>query len=137
MRPPLLGLAFFTLVGGLACGGSADSGTGPDAGPNLDGTYDLTTVDNKTLPVAFADSSLKGGRLVMSDSGWSQVSVVEYKAGGTTGGDTLKLGGFWVASGPNLTLFDFGSSTTYTGTYTSTGITLTTKTATLLSYTKQ
>ena len=58
MRPPLLGLAFFTLVGGLACGGSSDSGTGPDAGPNLDGTYDLTTVDNKTLPVAFADSSL-------------------------------------------------------------------------------
>ena len=137
MRAPLLGLALFTLVCGLACGGSSDSGTGPNAGPNLDGTYDLTTVDNKTLPVAFADSSLKGGRLVMSDSGWSQVSVVEYKTGGTAGGDTLKLGGFWVASGTNLTLFDFGSSTTYTGTYTSTGITLTTKTATLLSYTKQ
>jgi hypothetical protein len=133
MRAPLLGLALFT----LACGGSSDSGTGPNTGPNLNGTYDLTTVDNKSLPVAFADSSLKGGRLVMSDSGWSQLSVVEYKAGGSAGGDTLKLGGFWVASGTNLTLFDFGSSTTYTGTYSSTGITLTTKTATLLSYTKQ
>jgi len=133
MRFPLLGLALFT----LACGGSSDSSTGLNTGPNLNGTYDLTTVDNKSLPVAFADSSLKGGRLVMSDSGWSQISVVEYKAGGTAGGDTLKLGGFWVASGTNLTLFDFGSSTTYTGTYASTGITLTTKTATLLSYTKQ
>ena len=133
MRAPLLGLTLFA----LACGGSSDSSTGLNTGPNLKGTYDLTTVDNQSLPVAFADSTLKGGRLVMSDSGWSQLSVVLYKAGGSADGDTLKLGGFWVASGSDLTLFDFGNSTTYTGTYTSTGITLTTKTATLLGYTKQ
>ena len=134
MRRPLLALTLFTLA--AACGGSSDSGTGPGLGSSLNGTYTLKTVDNKALPVAFADSSLTGGQLVMSDSGWSQISVVLYNAGGSANGDTLKLGGFWVANGPNLTFFDAGNSTTYTGTYTSTGINLTTKTATLLSYSK-
>mgnify|MGYP006951350582 CR=1 FL=1 len=82
MRAPLLGLTLFT----LACGGSSDSSTGLNTGPNLKGTYDLTTVNNQSLPVAFADSTLKGGQLVMSDSGWSQLSVVLYKAGGSADG---------------------------------------------------
>jgi hypothetical protein len=129
MRAPLLGLALLT----LACG--SDSGTGPD-GLDLDGTYVLKTVDNKGLPVAFADSSIVSGQLVVSDSGWSQISVVLYAAGGSAGGDTLKLAGFWSAAGNNLTFFDFGNNTTYTGTYTGTGINLTTKTSTLLSYSK-
>ena len=133
MRRSLLALTLFTLA---ACGGSSDSGTGPGLGSALNGTYTLKAVDNKTLPVAFADSTLTGGQLVMSDSGWSQISVVLYKAGGSANGDTLKLAGFWSANGPNLTFFDAGSTTTYTGTYTSTGINLTTKTATLLSYSK-
>ena len=129
MRTPLLGLVLLT----LACG--SDSGTGPN-GLNLNGTYVLKTVDNKNLPVAFADSTLQSGELVMSDSGWSQVSVVLYKAGGSANGDTLKLAGFWSAKGNDLTFFDFGNTTTYTGTYTGTGINLNTKTATLLSYSK-
>ena len=129
MRAPLLGLALLT----LACG--SDSGTGPD-GLDLNGTYVLKGVDNKGLPVAFADSSIVSGQLVVSDSGWSQISVVMYQAGGSTGGDTLKLAGFWSAAGSNLTFFDFGNTTTYTGTYTGTGINLTTKTSTLLSYSK-
>ena len=133
MRRPLFILALATLA---ACGSSSDSGTGPGLGSALNGTYALTRVDNKPLPVAFADSTLKGGQLVMSDSGWSQISVVLYAAGGSAEGDTLKLSGFWVASGANLTFFDAGNSTTYTGTYSSTGINLTTKTATLLSYSK-
>ena len=129
MRRPLLALALFTLA---AC--DSDSGTGP--GPSLNGTYTLVRVDNKVLPVAFADSSLLSGRLVMTDSGWSQVSVVQYVAGGTPGGDTLKLAGFWAASGNNLTLWDFGINALYTGTFSSTEIILTTKTATVLSYSK-
>jgi hypothetical protein len=129
MRRPLLALALFTLA---AC--DSDSGTGPGLG--LNGTYKLTTVDNKTLPVAFADSSLLSGQLVMTDSGWSQVSVVQYAAGGTAGGDSLKLAGFWAASGNNLTFWDQGINTQYTGTFSSTEISLTTKTATVLSYAK-
>ncbi|MFL5618005.1 MAG: hypothetical protein ACJ79A_06355 [Gemmatimonadaceae bacterium] len=129
MRAPLLGLALLT----LACG--SDSGTGPD-GLNLNGTYVLKTVDSKTLPVAFTDSSIVSGQLVVSDSGWSQISVVQYKTGGSATGDTLKLAGFWAASGNNLTFYDFGNTTTYTGTYTGTGINLNTKTSTLLSYSK-
>jgi len=131
MRVSLLALALLTLA---ACGGSSDS-TGP-SGPNLNGTYTLRSVDNKTLPVAFPDSSLLSGELVVSDSGWTQTSVVLYKAGGSANGDTLKLAGFWTANGSNLTLFDLSNTTTYTGSYTSTGINLTTKTATLLSYSK-
>ena len=132
MRRSLLALTLFTLA---ACGGS-DSGTGPGLGSSLNGTYTLKTVDNKTLPVAFADSSLLSGRLVMTDSGWSQVSVVQYVAGGSAGGDSLKLSGFWAASGNNLTFWDAGINTQYTGTFSSSEITLTTKTATVLSYSK-
>ena len=129
MRVPLLGLALLT----LACG--SDSGTGPN-GLNLDGTYVLKTADGKNLPVAYADSSIVSGQLVMSDSGWSQITVVLYKAGGSATGDTLKLSGWWAAQGNDLTLFDNGNSTQYTGTYTGTAINLNTKTATLLSYSK-
>ena len=131
MRVALLSLALVALA---ACDNSSDTGTGP--GSSLNGTYDLKTVDNKVLPVAFTDSSLVSGRLTMTDSGWSQISVVKYAVGGSADGDTLKLAGFWAASGTNLTFYDFGNTTTYTGTYTSTGINLTTKTATLLGYSK-
>lgn len=133
MRRLLPVLTFATLA---ACGGSSDSGTGPGLGSSLNGTYTLKTVDNKTLPVAFADSSLLSGQLVMTDSGWSQISVVQYVAGGSANGDTLKLAGFWAAAGANLTFWDAGINTQYTGTYSSTGITITTKTATVLSYSK-
>ena len=133
MRRLLPVLALATLA---ACGGSSDSGTGPGLGSSLNGTYALKTVDNKTLPVAFADSSLLSGQLVMTDSGWSQISVVKYVAGGSANGDTLKLAGFWAAAGANLTFWDAGINTQYTGTYSSTGITITTKTATVLSYSK-
>ena len=129
MRRPLLVLALFTLA---AC--DSNSGTGP--GPSLNGTYTLKTVDNKALPVAFADSSLLSGQLVMTDSGWSQISVVLYKAGGSANGDTLKLAGFWAASGSSLTFWDFGINTQYTGSFSSTEINMTTKTATQLSYSK-
>jgi hypothetical protein len=129
MRVLLIGLALLT----LACG--SDSGTGP-VGLNLDGKWVLKTVDNKALPVAFADSSLLSGEIVISDSTWSQLSVVLYKAGGSANGDSLKLNGRWVAQGNDLTLFDNSNSTQYTGTYTGTAINLNTKTATLLSYAK-
>ena len=104
MRAFLVGLALASLA---ACGSSS---TGPDAGPVISGVFDLTSVDNKPLPGAFADSTLLSGRLT--------------------------LAGFWVASGSSLTLFDYGNTTTYTGTFTPTSISLTTKTATVLGYTK-
>jgi hypothetical protein len=61
---------------------------------------------------------------------------VQYKVGGSANGDTLRLAGFWGAKGNDLTFYDLGNTTTYTGTYTGTGINLTTKTAVLLSYSK-
>ena len=130
MRAFLVGLALASLA---ACGSSS---TGLDAGPVISGVFNLTSVDNKPLPGASTDSTLLSGRLTLADSGWSQISVVRYAVGGNPAGDTLTLGGFWVANGSNLTLFDFGNTTTYTGTFTPTSITLTTKTATVLGYTK-
>jgi len=136
MRVPLLGLALFV----LACGanGSTDTSSSVGLGTSLglNGTYTLRTVDNKSLPVAFADSSLLSGQLVMSDSGWSQVTVVLYKAGGSAGGDTLTMRGLWGAKGSDLTFYDFGNTTTYTGNYSSTGINVLTKTSVLLGYAK-
>ena len=131
MRAPLLTLALLSLA---ACDNDSDTGTGP--GSSLNGTYELKMVDNKALPAAFADSSLVSGRLIMTDSAWSQITVVLYAAGGSATGDTLKLAGYWAANGTNLTFYDFGNTTTYTGTTTSTGINITTKTATLLGYSK-
>jgi hypothetical protein len=136
MRVPLIGLAFLVLA--CSSNGSTDtsSGAGPGTTLGLNGTYPLKTVDNKSLPVAFADSSLLSGQLVMSDSGWSQVTVVLYKTGGSTGGDTLKTAGLWAANGSSLTFYDYGNTTTYTGNYSSSGINITTKTSVLLSYAK-
>lgn len=129
MRASLLGLALVT----LACG--SDASTSPN-GLNLNGTYVLKTADNKSLPVAYADSSILSGQLVVSDSGWSQITVVQYKAGGSANGDTLTQAGFWSATGNSLTLFDFGNTTTYTGSFNGPTINITTKTAVLLTYAK-
>jgi hypothetical protein len=130
MRTPFLALALFTLA---ACG--SDS-TGPGGNPN--GTYTLTTVDNKALPVAFADSTIQSGELVVTDAGWSQITVVRYVAGGSgsANGDTLTLAGAWATQGSDITLWDSGLNTQYTGTFTSKTMNLTTKTATVLSYSK-
>ena len=60
---------------------------------------------------------------------------MQYVAGGNPAGDTLSLSGAWAVVGSNVTLYE-GSSTTYTGTFTSSSVNLTTKTATVLGYTK-
>ena len=130
MRAFLVGLSLASLA---ACG---SSGTGPDAGPVVSGVFNLSTVDNKVLPGTFTDSTILSGRLTLADSGWTQVTVVRYATGGNPAGDTLTQAGFWAANGSSLTLFDFGNTTTYTGAFTPTSITLTTKTATVLGYTK-
>jgi hypothetical protein len=142
-----LALTSLALAGLSACGGSSDCATNPTGGgctgqsstsnaPIL-GSFSLKLVDSKPLPVAFADSSIESGTLVVTDSGWKQTTVVKYVAGGSgnPNGDTLSLGGGWAVTGSTVTLLDAGS-TVYTGTFTSTSITLTTKTATVLGYSK-
>jgi len=133
MRIALVCLALAALA---ACG-SSDTGTGPGGGDSapIVGSYTLNTADGKPLPVAFTDSSLVSGTLVVTDSGWAQTTIVKYVAGGNPAGDTLSLSGSWAVVGANVTLYE-GASTTYTGTFTSTSVNLTTKTATVLGYTK-
>ena len=142
---PALVLASLALAALAACGGSGvDCATSPTSsgctGPGgssapIVGNYTLKTADSKPLPAAFADSSLVSGTLVVTDSGWAQTTIVLYKAGGNPNGDTLSVSGSWEVTGSNVTLFE-GASTTYTGTFTSTSMTLTTKTATVLGYSK-
>ena len=128
-------------LGSLAAcgGGSSDATTGPSGGSGapIVGSYTLKLVDSKPLPATFADSSLESGTLVVTDSGWTQTTVVKYRVGGSANpnGDTLSLGGGWAVTGSSVTLLDAGS-TVYTGTFTSTSMTLTTKTATVLGYSK-
>ena len=141
-----LALTSLALAGLAACGGSgSDCATNPTAGgctgggssAPIVGNYTLKLVDNKALPGTFADSSIESGTLVVTDSGWAQATIVKYRVGGSgnPNGDTLSISGSWEVTGANITLFE-GASTTYTGTFTSTGITLTTKTATVLGYSK-
>ena len=143
---PSLVLASLVLAGLAACGGSGvdcatsptSSGCTPSGGSApIVGSYTLKLVDSKQLPVAFADSSIQSGTLVVADSGWVQTTVVKYVAGGSgnPNGDTLSIGGGWSVTGSSVTLLDAGSNV-YTGTFTSTSMTLTTKTATVLGYSK-
>jgi hypothetical protein len=140
-----IAIAYLALAGLAACGGSgADCATSPTSssctGPGgssapIAGNYTLKTADSKPVPAAFADSSLVSGTLVVTDSGWTQTTIVLYKTGGNPNGDTLSVSGSWEVNGANVTLFE-GATTTYTGTFTSTSMTLTTKTATVLGYSK-
>jgi hypothetical protein len=139
-----LALTSLALAGLSACGGGSDCATSPTSSgctgsggssAPIAGNYTLKTADAKPLPAAFADSSLVSGTLVVTDSGWKQTTIVLYKAGGNPNGDTLSVSGSWQVTGANVTLFE-GASTTYTGTFTSTSMTLTTKTATVLGYAK-
>ena len=125
-----------------ACGSSLTDGTtGPGGGGNptgLAGTYTLKTVDGKALPAVSGDSTFLSGLFVLTDTTWNQTVVVRYAQGGSgnAAGDTLTEAGRWSASGAKLTLSDAGSSELYTGTLTSGGFSLTTKTSTLLVYSK-
>lgn len=142
LSPAIASLALAALA---SCGGSGvDCATSPTSssctGPGgssapIAGNYTLKTADSKPLPAAFADSSLVSGTLVVTDSGWAQTTIVLYKTGGNPNGDTLSVSGSWEVNGANVTLFE-GATTTYTGTFTSTSMTLTTKTATVLGYSK-
>lgn len=140
MRRPVV--AVLALVFAAACGSSLTDGTtGPNGGGNptgLAGTYTLKTVDGKALPAPSGDSTFLSGSVVLTDTTWNQTIVVRYAQGGsgTAAGDSLLQGGRWSASGSNITLSDAGSTELYTGTLTSGGFSLTTKTSTLLVYSK-
>ena len=145
MRMAVPVLASLTLVVHVACGGGgADCATSPTSNgctgggsAPIVGNYTLKLVDGKAPPAVFADSSLESGTLVVTDSGWVQTTVVKYRVGGSgnPNGDTLSMGGGWRVTGSSVELLD-GNSTAYTGTLTSTSLTLTTKTATILGYSK-
>jgi hypothetical protein len=125
-----------------ACGSSlADVTLAPGGGTvptGLAGTYTLRNVDGKALPAASGDSTFLSGQIVLTDTTWNQTIVVRYLAGGSgsAAGDSLFEGGRWLTSNGKISLFTAGTSEIYTGTLTSNGFSLTTKTSTLLVYSK-
>jgi hypothetical protein len=125
-----------------ACGSSiADATLGPGGGTTptgLAGTYILRTVDGKGLPAPSGDSTFVSGQIVLTDTTWNQTVVVRYLAGGsgTAAGDSLMEAGRWTTSNGKITLLDASSAENYTGTLTSGGFSLTSKTSTLLTYSK-
>ena len=142
----VVALTSLAFAGLTACGGSSDCSQNPTASnctgstggsAPIVGSYTLKLVDNKPLPGVSADSSIQSGTLVVTDSGWTQTTIVKYTVGGSgnPNGDTLSMAGGWLVNGANVTL-QTGNSDVYTGTFTSTSMTLTTKTATVLGYTR-
>ena len=124
-----------------ACWSSGTDGPtepGGRTGPNISGTYTLKTVDNKALPAVSGDSTFLSGRIVINDSTWTQTIVVRYAQGGSgmAAGDSLIQAGLWTTTPTAVKLLDFGASEVYAGTLASNGFTLTTKTLTLLGYSK-
>lgn len=124
----------------IACGSSdSDGPTQPgQTGADIRGTYTLAMVDNKALPAVSGDSTFLSGRMVISDSTWSQVVVVRYAQGGsgTAEGDSLTQGGFWTTTATTVRLLDYGLTEVYSGSIVTNGFTLSTNTSTLLAYSK-
>jgi hypothetical protein len=140
MRRAVLTMSALALA---ACGSNITEGTTglPSGGGNptgLAGNYALKQVDGKPLPVVSGDSTFLSGLIVLTDSTWKQTVVVRYAQGGsgTAAGDSLVEAGVWSSNGSKITLFDSGSSENYSGILTSGGFTLTSKTSTLLTYSK-
>ena len=125
-----------------ACGSSITDGTtGPGGGTiptGLAGTYILRTVDGKGLPAPSGDSTFLSGQIVLTDTTWNQTIVVKYLAGGTgnAAGDSLFEGGPWTSNNVKITLLDVSAAERYSGTLTSGGFSVTSKTSTLLTYSK-
>jgi hypothetical protein len=141
MRRSIATLATLLACTLTACGSSGaaiDFGTNAPPAvtrPNLSGSYTLRSIDAKPLPATLGDSTITSGLLVMADSTWKQTIVVRYAQGGSGApGDSLIEAGKWITSGANVTLMS-GGEDLYTGPYTSTGFTLSSKTSTLV-YTK-
>jgi hypothetical protein len=122
----------------VACGSSGTDAatTGPvgNTRPNLSGSYTLKSVDAKTLPATLGDSTILSGLLTVRDSTWTQVIVLRYAQGGSgAAGDSLVEDGRWdVGAGSKITLFGLGTTELYSGTYSSTGFTLSSKASTLV-----
>ncbi|HEV7992752.1 MAG TPA: hypothetical protein VGP25_13060 [Gemmatimonadaceae bacterium] len=141
MRRAVLTMSALALA--AACGSSITDGITnlPPGGGNptgYAGNYVLKQVDGKALPAVSGDSTFLSGLIVLTDSTWKQTVVVRYAQGGsgTAAGDSLVEAGGWAISGSKIILFDSGSSENYSGTLTSGGFTLTSKTSTLLTYSK-
>jgi hypothetical protein len=140
MRRAVLTMSALALA---ACGSSiTDTTTGPPTGggnpTGYAGTYTLRQVDGKALPAVSGDSTFLSGLMVLTDSTWNQTVVVRYAQGGsgTAAGDSLVQAGRWAITNGKLSLLDESSSENYSGTLTSGGFTLTSKTSTLLTYSK-
>ncbi len=112
MRRLLVALSFLTLA---ACNG--DSATNPSAS-NISGRYQLRSVNGRSLPYSFGNSTLQSDNLTIAEGGsWSESLVFSTASGTQTTGYT----GSWSYFGNSVTLTRAQGGTAYTGTYAGNG----------------
>jgi len=106
-----LTLALAALIGVGACGSDSSSGvTGPPVPTTPIGSYTITTVNGKGLPVAlFADASytyeVTNGTLALtSDGKYSVVTTFRQTLPGNVSTFVDSTGGTWVQTGANIQL---------------------------------
>ena len=108
-------LVVFSLLTLAAC--SVDSATNPSAS-NIAGSYQLRSVNGRSLPYSFGASTLRSDNLTVADGGsWSETLVFST----ATGTQTTGYAGTWSYFGNSVTLTRAQGGTAYTGTYGSNG----------------
>jgi hypothetical protein len=104
-------LAFASLAALAACGSDSSTGPGADPIPTTPvGSYTITTVNGKGLPVAlFADASytyeVTNGTLALTNDGkYSVITTFRQTLPGSTSMFVDSTGGTWVKTGTNIQL---------------------------------
>ena len=127
LRVAFIGVLAATVV--AACG--SDSAASPTAA-TLAGTYDLQTVNGSSLPYVLLQSETKSvtildDHIVIADGGtWSEGGTVRVVTNGVTTTEVSTDAGTWVRSGDGIVLHSTTADlTAYSGTFTSTSLSLT------------
>jgi len=118
---------FTALTATAACG--SDSPSGPATAKTPDGTYNMTTVNGKALPVAiFADTNytyeVTSGTLTLTADGkFSVVSKFRQTIPGNVSVFVDSTGGTWLLSGTSVTFTNVDDNSTNTATWANTQLT--------------
>jgi hypothetical protein len=129
LRSLAFAATFATLAAAAACGG--DSPSAPATAKTPDGSYNLSTVNGKALPVAiFADTNytyeVTSGTLVLTTDGkFSVVSTYRQTIPGNISTFVDSTGGTWLLSGTSVTFTNVDDQSTNTATWANSQLTFT------------
>lgn len=116
---------------GLACGSDSGTTSPPPVTATPAGSYVITTVNAKPVPVALFDTAsykyevVSGSLSITSDGKYSSVMVTRQTVGADIEMFSDSTGGTWVQSGTSVTLTDGQDGTIVTGAWANAQITFT------------